>query len=94
MIDLAATFEKFEDEWEFEKVDQALTRRSDLYAFCLLDKLVPGVGDIVDHAEHDEIWLSIDCEELARVASEDHILSLVRCGVRYDDDEEALKMFV
>lgn len=94
MIDLRATFEKFENEREFEKVDQVLTKRSDLYAFILLDRLVPGTRDIVDHAEHDEIWLSVDCEELAKVASEDDILSLVRCGVCYDDGEESLRMFV
>lgn len=94
MIDLVATFEKFEDEWEFEKIDQALTGRADIYAFLLLDRLLPGTGNLVDHAEHDEIWLGIDCEALAGVASEDDILSLVRCGVRYDDGEESLKMFV
>lgn len=94
MINLRATFERFDGESEFEKINQALTKRSDLYAFLLLDRLIPGAGYIVNHAEHDEIWLGIDCEELAKVASEDDILSLVRCGVRYDDEEESLRMFV
>jgi len=56
--------------------------------------LVPGDKDIVRSAEHDEIWLSISPEELLKVATEDQIIELIRCGVRYDADTESFAMFV
>lgn len=95
MIDLEATFEKFEDEsCEFDRVEKKLHPRPDLCAFLLLDKLLPNDGrDMVCAAEHDEIFLDVDCERLAEVATEDDILTLVRCGVRYDSDMDEMKMF-
>ena len=87
MVDLEATFEKFaEDEYiKFERVENPPTARADLCAFLLLDRLVPGRGDMVSSAEHDEIWLNVDTERLAEVATEADILTLVRCGVRFSD---------
>jgi hypothetical protein len=48
----------------------------------------------VTAAEHDEIWLDVDCERLAEIATEVDILYLVRCGVRYDEYNKSLQMFV
>lgn len=84
---------KYEDEFlTFEKVENKLTNRADLHAMLVLDKLVPGNGDILGGAEHDEIYFSIDEEEFIQVATEEVILELVRCGVRWSDD--GLCMFV
>lgn len=96
MIDLAATFEKFDDEFlKFENIKEPLHSRPDLCAFILLDRLVPNPGrDMVSAAEHDEIFLDTNCEALALVASEDDILNLHRCGVRYSDEFDCLAMFV
>lgn len=92
MIDLAAEFEKHDD--LFLK-DKDIVGRPDLHAFNLLDRLLPGSkNDIVAVAEHDEIWLDIDCDELAKVATTQDIEALVRCGVRYDSDLESLALFV
>lgn len=96
MLNLDEVFEKFEDDYiKFERVENKLHPRPDVCAFLLLDKLVSNAGrDIVAGAEHDEIWLDVDCEKLAAVATEDDILMLTRCGVRYDDDVGRLAMFV
>lgn len=96
MLDLKATFEKHEDEYSrFNNVENKASNRPDLCAFLTLDRLAPGKqGDIVTAAEHDEIWLDIDLEDLAANATEDDILLLVRCGVRLDSDVESLAMFV
>ncbi len=96
MINLAEAFEKFEDEYiAFEKVKDPIYPRPDICAFLMLDKLVPAKNrDMVCSASHDEIWLDVDCEELAKVATEQDIETLVRCGIRYSDDEESLCMFV
>ncbi|CAB3654206.1 hypothetical protein LMG26685_02912 [Achromobacter mucicolens] len=97
MIDLEAVFEKFDDEYIlFERIENPAHSRPDVCAFIMLDRLVPSEKsrDMVCSAEHDEIWLDVDIEELARVATEDDVLSLVRCGVRFDTDIQSLAMFV
>lgn len=96
MIDLYATFEKHNDEYiKFERVENKMHSRPDICAFLLLDKLLPNDGnDIVSAAEHDEIYLDADCEKLAEVATDDDILTLTRCGVRYDSSTDSLAMFV
>lgn len=95
MIDLKATFEKCDDDYlKFDRVQNKLHSRPDLCAFLLLDKLMPRAGrDMVRGAEHDEIYLDADCEKLAEVATENDILTLTRCGVRYNSETESLAMF-
>lgn len=91
MIDLEETFETFEDEYlMFKRVENKLHNRRDLCAFLLLDKLVPGKRNMVSCAEHDEIFFGIDCDKLAEIATEDDILTLVRCGVWFNEDGLAM----
>lgn len=93
--ELIALFEKFEDEYlNFDSVENPPTKCRDLCAFLTLDRLVPSddAYDIVDGAEHDQIYLATDIDKLAQVATEQDILLLVRCGVDYDDEVEALTM--
>lgn len=92
-MDLEAAFEKFDDEFlQFSNISQPRHARPDIAAFILLDKLVPGTVGMIAAAEHDEIYLDVDPEKLAEVATEADILELVRCGVRFSDD--GLCMFV
>lgn len=93
--DLKALFEKHNDEFlEFERVKNKLSTRRDIHAFILLNQLLPDTGDILSAAEHDEVWLSIDVSDLAKVATEYQIIDLIRCGIRYDSDIDSLAMFV
>jgi hypothetical protein len=67
---LAEMFAQCEDDYlDFDKWTDAPSKRADLAAFILLDKLQPGGGDIVSASEHDEFHLSIDCDELAKVGA-------------------------
>ncbi len=92
MIDLETLFMKHGD--EFLKGDRAkLSRRLDIHAFLLLDGLVPGTRNIVSDAEHDKIYLGIDLVALAKVATEAHIIVLIRCGVMLDRDYNRLSMY-
>lgn len=94
----------FEDHHEeeylkFDKVVDKLSNRADLCAFMLLDKLVPAKKDIIGaamigSAEHDEIWIETSLEELAKVVTENDVLTLIRCGVMLDEYQESLHMFV
>ena len=92
MRDLFENHSDYGEYIRFERVTNKRSNRSDLHAFLLLDELVPGERDLVDGAEHDEIYLSVTLRELAAVINEDQILELVRCGVRCS--YEGLSMFV
>lgn len=93
---LKAAFEKYEDEYgEFESVANKRSRRADMHAFILLDELLPGdgKGDLIAAVEHDQYWIDIEPRALARVATEEIVLELVRCGVSYDEENESLFLF-
>lgn len=95
MIDIHDLFERHNDEYlKFDRVDERMSDRPDLCAFLLLDSILPGSSrDIVCAAEHDVIYLDTDCEELAKVATEDKIITLARCGVLHDRETDSLFMF-
>jgi len=95
-MDIEYWFGWYDDEYlKFDRVENKRSNRPDLHAFLLLDSLVPGrdgkSDDMIGGAEHDEIYLSVDIEELEKVITEDQVLELIRCGVRYN--EESLCMF-
>ena len=91
---LKERFDQFENEFlRFERVENKLSNRADVHAFILLDRLVPGDDDILVDARHDEVFLSIAPEQL-EIASDEQIRDLVRCGIRLDDSEDGLAMFV
>jgi hypothetical protein len=93
--DLIELFESNDGEFlEFGKIEQPLHQRPDLCAFLRLDQLVPGKRDMVSGAEHDEIFLEIDLDKLAEVATADDVIYLQRCGIRLDDHNGGLAMFV
>lgn len=92
--ELIQLFEKHEKEFlQFENIQNKLSNRSDLHAFIVLDKLVPGTCDIVSGAGHDQIWIDVTPDQLAAVATEEQVIDLIRCGLRYNGDEDALVMF-
>lgn len=94
-MNLQETFDKFEDEYlKFDRIPNKRSLRPDLHAFLLLDSLQPGTLDMVGSASHDETFLSPDVEALAKVITEDQVLELVRCGVRYESNYDCLTMFV
>jgi hypothetical protein len=95
MIDVQKTFEKFEDwDTEFEQIDNPPHPRPDVCAYILLDRLLPRPGrKMVCGSDHDIIWLDADIGQLAEVATEDDILSLVRCGVFFDTETDSLAIF-
>ena len=91
-------FKKHEDDEyiEFDKIPDAEKRhkRPDLCAFLLLAELFPKDGsDMVCSAEHDEIWLDPEIGDDSPL-TEEHIIYLLRCGVRWDDGASCFALFV
>lgn len=78
---------------EKDAINFTITKRPDLHAFLLLDKLVPGKSDLISASAHDIFYLDISLEELAEVITEDQIIELIACGVMLDSEYDCLSMF-
>lgn len=95
MLNIEKIFEEHEDDFiRFERVEKKLSNRRDLHAFILLDSILPNSESIISGANHDELWLDIDLEELAKKATKEQIIDLHRCGIRYFSEYDCLGMFV
>lgn len=95
MKDLELMFKKLGDEFlEFDRIENKLHQRPDICAFIYLDKLQPKTRDMISAAEHDGIYLDTDCEKLSETITEDDVIYLLRCGVRYSSDYDCLEMYV
>ena len=96
MVNLPEVFEKYDDEYrKFERVENKLHPKREICAFLLLDRLLPTTDSgMVCAAETDELFLAADCKKLAEVATDNDILTLIRCGVHYDSRTDSLAMFV
>jgi hypothetical protein len=70
---------------DFHRISVKRSSSPDLHAFLLISELLPSDNNIISTAEHDRIWLEVEVEDLAEVATEEIVLELVRCGVIYDD---------
>ncbi len=98
MLNIEELFEKHDDEYiKFDRVQNPRHSRPDLCAFLMLHDLSPAKKpgrDMISSAEHDEIWLDIDVDQVAENATEEDIITLIRCGIRFDTDNWAFALFV
>jgi hypothetical protein len=94
-------FDKFGEEGDvdfFEKLEHPIKmefKRRDLCAFVKLNEIVDcddDYDDIVSAADHDQIWLGVELEDLAKVITAADIQFLSACGVFISD--YSLSMFV
>lgn len=87
--DLGAFFDEHEDEYlKFDRIQKPRSNSPDMHAFLLLTELVPlkKGEDLISHSGHDEFFLAIDPKQVVAVASEEQLIELHRCGVRYEED--------
>lgn len=90
-FDLHEAFERLNDEYlKFDRIVEPLHPRPDICAFLYLDNLFPKSRDMISASEHDKFFLDIDCEEFAKIATDEHIIFLLRCGVHYSEDSLAM----
>ncbi len=79
---------------EFGNVTEKLNSRPDIHAFILLNAILPSDRCIIAAAEHDQIYLDVDLDELADVVTPEQALELSRCGVFVESRTDSLSMFV
>ncbi len=79
---------------DFEGIENPPSSYRDLCGLLKLSQLLPSrkPGQIVTGAGHEAIYIRCDLDKLAKVATEDDIIYLIRCGIRYDEDGSALMM--
>lgn len=99
MIDLEKVFEKHKDEYlEFKREQTPKHPRRDISAFILLHELVPllknNSRNMILSARYNQVWLDADINTVAKNATEEQIVTLIRCGVHLDIQKNALSMFV
>lgn len=88
-------FKEYSEEFlEFEEnVKNPLSKRPDLHAFILLDKLQPTEYCMIYASAHDEFFLNIDLDAIAEVITEEQIVELIACGVSLDTVGRRFSMF-
>jgi hypothetical protein len=93
---LSDMFEKFEHmDLRFEDIENPPSTYRDISAFLYLEKLL-GSGNglpMVNTVAYDQFWLHVDCDALEKVATDEDILYLLRCGVYLDRMCNCLMMF-
>ena len=95
---IAEIFNKYEAEkFLFRRVENKYSKRIDVNAFILLDKLFPNstvrLVFSTDDSQGSCLALNLPAEEILTL-TEENILTLIRCGVDYDKDFEELSMTI
>ena len=79
-------FELHKDEFfKFARIENPLHVRPDICAMLYMHNLFGGNGDILAHAEKDEVWFDVAQSDVERL-TEEQVIYLHRCGIRYDSD--------
>ena len=97
MLNLTELFKKHNEEYlHHGDIENPMHRQADLCAFLMLDKIAPlnNDRDIIIDARHDEITLAFDSAKVAENATEQEIIDLIRCGIRFEEGDECFVMFV
>lgn len=98
-VNVKELFEKHAHEYrKFERIEAPSCSRPDLCAFIRLNQLVPSVATLfaftlIKDDQRDEIFLGVDLGDLAEVASEADIVTLIRCGLRLREDFDCLAIY-
>jgi len=94
---LAEFFMEHEGEYHtFGSVTGAdrLSESPDLCAMLLLASFSTVGGCILTAAEHDQVWLGANPMTVNKLATDAQLITLIRCGVVYDEDEDGFYFFV
>lgn len=87
-------FEKHQDEFlQYERDSSLKCEPRDITLFNMLSDLAAG-GGLIAGALHEEIFFSVDLNDFVRFFSEEEVVRMIRCGLRYDSERECLCMFV
>lgn len=95
MSSVRELFQKHDKEFgHFERIKDPPCKRPDLYAMTILDRLCPGDDDLIVRTDFESFTLSISVDQLEGIATEEDIITLIRCGVTfYECGDYALFMF-
>lgn len=86
-------FDKHENEFLNYRADPSLEDK--VHDFVVFESLVKFVkrGDLICNLGYEEIYLNVDVAEVVNTLSEDELVRLIRCGLRYSECHECFVMF-
>jgi len=94
-MNIEELFEKYEDEFLNYRVDPSLEKiRKDFTIFKMLNDKFPSHKDLISGSGHEEIFLDVDPKELLSVFTEEEIVKMIRCGLRFSSEYDCLCMYV
>jgi hypothetical protein len=82
-----------EEYGKFDHVLHKLSKRPDVHAIMMLDKLFDGSSAMIVGSYSDEIWFDVH-DDAIKSLTDDQIIELSRCGVRHDQKTQSLCMFI
>ena len=92
---VAEFFEKHSDEYLRYHGDELIENVThDLYVFNKLAQFVEKPKDLLVSATYGEIWFNVKPEDALKSLSELDMIRLIRCGLRYSEEDECFCMFV
>jgi hypothetical protein len=95
MLNLSEIFKKYESHYHrFDEIENPKTKRSDLQAFLIIDSIFDDDKKIISGVDTYSIYLNVEIEELAKRATEEQIIDLIRCGVSYEEKYDSLTIMV
>lgn len=88
-------FEKHAEEYLAHAKDPDLSGIvHDFYIFSKLANYAVPHRDLLVDARYEEIYFSVDPEQVYRDLPEEEMIRLIRCGLRYSAEHECFCMFV
>lgn len=88
-------FEKHQDEFlQYERDYSLKDKAKDVTLFNMLSDKIPPHKDLIIGAWYEEIFFDVDLDDFVTFFSEEEIVRMIRCGLRYDSERECLCMFV
>lgn len=95
-INLEELFDRYSDEYlKFERVENKMHSRQDICAFLILAGLTNEAGrNIIVASDRDKIWIDVSPDIVAEMAAEEDIITLIRCGVRFDESNDCFYIYV
>lgn len=87
--------EHAEEHGRFERIVFPVSQCPDICAMFLLEDICNHrVGKMISGTAHDVVYFGVDPDEVTGRITEDQVIYLLRCGVRFDKTENSFFMFV
>lgn len=85
---------------KFDRINNPPSTHRDLCALLILSRFMDPYSDVINSAESKKgncagvIVFELPIHEVERMATENQVIQLIRCGVEYNSEYDALVMYL